>query len=407
MAQKLISERDLARYPPQARALAISNLKLLNLLPVVFRVILLREILAYDWNFPAERREVEDQLCLLGKLSESDRDLRMQGFAGIDLSPSIERIDGPADPVGYMEQLTAWLWSTGQMEKFRAAAQAFGAFTATATPVSQPSQARLGIVVIGQGAQKADGPLFRKLRPRGVYFDHIKPEGGLEILLDVLRQRSTGEAKGGGAAESPGYQHWYIDGGVAQPGPIEVRLSYAQLQQPRVLLLKRMQEVIASGTAGPEALRSLLAKLQPKDIGLGDGMDPVLSHFATSLLTQGSGTQIFATTFIQWAARECLRRAQPETLLVRYAPRQQLRPMNVMLSQAQPWAPDPQGSLIDADMGAYYTWLDMGRLAGSDQMRFLAWFEGHAEAVAVGPGLPEGAASSNVLDMRDLMKLLS
>jgi hypothetical protein len=34
----------------------------------------------------------------------------------------------------------------------------------------------------------------------------------------------------------------------------------------------------------------------------------------------GSGTQIFSTTFVQWAARECLRRAQPETIVLHYAP---------------------------------------------------------------------------------------
>ena len=28
----------------------------------------------------------------------------------------------------------------------------------------------------------------------------------------------------------------------------------------------------------------------------------VLDHFQVSLLTQGSGTQIFSTTFVQWAA---------------------------------------------------------------------------------------------------------
>ena len=407
MAQNQMSEHDFALYPRRARALATSNLKLLGLLPVVFRVALLREFLAYDWMFPAERREVEDQLTLLAGLSAPELNWRLQGFYGIKLSPALERRDGTNDPVGFMEQLTEWLWGTGQMESFRAAAERFAASAAAEKSARLPSQPRLGIVVIGQGAQNAGVALFRKLRSHGVYFDNIKPENGLDVLLEAVRKRSARQGKETDAAGAPGYDHWYIDGGTAQPASIEVRLSYAQLQQPRVLLLERMQRMIASGTSGPEALRSMMARMKPEDIGLAGDADPVLGYFTMSLLTQGSGTQIFATTFVQWAARECLRRAQPETLLVRYAPRQQLRPMNVMLSQTQPDFPDPQGSLSDGDMGAYYTWLNMGRLPGADQTRFLAWFEGHAEAVAIGPGLPAGTVSSSALGMRQVVGMLT
>ena len=73
------------------------------------------------------------------------------------------------------------------------------------------------------------------------------------------------------------------------------------------------------------------------------------------LLTEGSGTQIFSTSFTQWAARESLRRAQPLTLLVRFAPRQRQKPMNEMLfAKAESVELDPVGSLVDGDMGAYY-----------------------------------------------------
>jgi hypothetical protein len=403
MAQEGLPSYNLSLYPPKARSLTEANRKLLSLLPVVLRVILLREILAYDWKFPAERRELDDQLRLLASLSQPEFILRLQGFAAIKLAAALERLDEWTDPVGYMEQLTAWLWSSGQMESFRTAAQAFAAFAAAAKAPESPPQARLGIVVIGQGAQSADAPLFRKLRAHGVYFDNVKPENGLEILLEAVQQRSSAPT----TEREARYKHWYIDGGIAQPASLDVQLSYAQLQQPRALLLQRIQQVIGSQSAGPEGLRSLLAKMRPEQIGLGDGMDPVVSHFAMSLLTEGSGTQIFSTTFVQWAARECLRGAHPDTLLLRYAPRQQLRPMNVMLSQAKPGPPDPQGSLIDADMGAYYTWLNMSRLPGADRMRFLAWFEGHSEAVAIGPGLPAGTASRNPLDMRQLLATLS
>jgi hypothetical protein len=300
-----------------------------------------------------------------------------------------------------MEQLTAWLWSSSQMEQFRAAAESYGAFLAQANPPARPKSRRLAVVVIGDGVDKPGYPLFRKLRPHGLYLDHIDPSNGWPILLAEATHR---------ASNSPTpYQHWYIDGASSEFSPNLTQLSYQGLQRPRELLLARIQQAIDSGSMGPEALRSLIAKLQPDQIGLAAAQsDPILDRFTLSLLTEGSGTQIFATTFVQWAARECLRRAQPETLLLRYAPRRQQQPMNVMLSAAAPpSAPDPQGSLIDADMGAYYTWINMNRLSGADTMSFLVWRQGGTEAVAIGPSLPQGTSSNSHLDLSRVLALLA
>ena len=104
---------------------------------------------------------------------------------------------------------------------------------------------------------------------------------------------------------------------------------------------------------------------------MGSGGDSVLNRFQLSLLTEGSGTQVFATTFVQWAARETLRRAQPLTLFARFTPRQRENPMNELLAETQRRPElDPQGSLVDADMGAYYTWLNQQRLPGASRPPF-------------------------------------
>ena len=81
-------------------------------------------------------------------------------------------------------------------------------------------------------------------------------------------------------------------------------------------------------------------------------MIEILQRFQIKL-TEGSGTQVFSTSFVPWTAREALRRAQPLTLLVRFAPRQRQKPMNELLS-ANPnqLELDVSGSLMDADMGA-------------------------------------------------------
>ena len=67
----------------------------------------------------------------------------------------------------------------------------------------------------------------------------------------------------------------------------------------------------------PEELRSTLAAITPEAVGMADSGDGALDRYQLSLLTEGSGTQIYSTTFVQWAAREALRRAQPMTHVTR------------------------------------------------------------------------------------------
>jgi hypothetical protein len=147
--------------------------------------------------------------------------------------------------------------------------------------------------------------------------------------------------------------------------------------------------------------------LRPADLGFAQG-DEVLDRFRIKMLTEGSGTQIFSTTFAQWTAREALRRAQPLTLLVRFAPRQRQKPMNELLATTAESAElDPIGSLIDADMGAYYNWLNQQRLPGANQSSFLVWFEGHNQALTIGPVTPRGTTSTSPIDLRHLLASLA
>lgn len=295
------------------------------------------------------------------------------------------------------------------MDRFRAVADTYTSAVNESVPDRPPSMGRLGIVVVGAGVKDTAAPLFRKLRPSGVHLTRVKPEGGIATLLAEGARRASGSRgqSSKGALMESGFLHWYVEGGAAPPIPGMTQVSYARLEASRAMLLERIQKAIGSGAMGPEGLRSLLARMKPSDVGLSSaGDDAVLDHFQLSLLTEGAGTQIFATTFVQWAARECVRRAHPETLIVRYAPRQQAQTMNTMLSGAKVVGIDAAGSLVDADMGAYYTWLNLRRLTGADQLRFLVWFEGHNEAVVIGPGLPHGTTSDSTLDMQQVLALL-
>ena len=390
------------RYPPQARNLCIEHLVLLRQLPLILLPLLLREAVGYDWHFPMERRELDAQLAYLGSLSKTQLDILLEGFSQLTLSTELAESDWIDTPSVFIEQLTAHLWATHQMDSFRAAAQEYAAVWQKANPSIEPQLQRLGIVVVGQGVAATGYPLFRKLRPKGVYFNSVYVQDGLQTLLAAVAAR---------ASSHPGpYDHWYIDGGIAQSvGPAVTAISYGGLDAARALLLTRMQKIIDSGSAGPEALRTSMAQLKPEDIGLpSEGDSGVLGHFQLSLLTEGSGTQIFSTTFAQWAAREALRRAQPTTVMVRFAPRQRQQPMNELLSGKHPSNElDPEGALVDADMGAYYTWLNQQRLPGNEKAAFLAWFEDHGQAIAIGPSLPHGTVSPTPVTLQKILSYIT
>src|SRR4029077_2245408 len=82
-----------------------------------------------------------------------------------------------------------------------------------------------------------------------------------------------------------------------------------------------------------------------------------------------------------------------------------VKPMTELLSNAHHDAEnDPLGSLIDADMGAYYSWLGQQRLSGAQQSSFLVWFENHSEALAISPTLPPGTQSSKATSVSELLQ---
>lgn len=384
-------------YPPEARQLAIKQIALLERLPLAFLALLLRELIVYDWKFPAERANLTRQFAYLGSLEGGAFQIVMSAFAQLKLVRELEETDWVNSPAIFSEQLSAHLWATHQIDTFRGAAVDYIQKVSASTPDPALPTHRLSIAVIGRGVEKSDYRLFRKLRPHGVYFTRIKHSGGLPALLAAVAARAE--------AHPVPYGHWYVDGGASLAVPESVtRISYSALSAPRAMLQNRMQKTYEAAVFDPEAFRTMLARIKPEEAGLSTSGDEVLNRFQLSLLTEGSGTQVFSTTFVQWAAREALRRAQPLTLFARFAPRQRENRMNELLAEHQHKPElDPAGSLIDADMGAYYTWLNQQRLSGEEKSAFLAWFEDHDEAVAIAPALERGKRSDTPVELSDLI----
>ena len=398
MLPRDLKSEQFSSYPPEARKLATDNLDTLRKLPLSFLPSLLREVIEYDYKFPVERRALERELANARRLSESQWKEWFGPLERIALSPALEKFDWVNFPAQFVEQLSAHLWTTHQQDAFRIAATDYGNRLETAVPPESPAMPRLGIAIVGQGVGPSDYPVFRRFRSHGAYYTHVKADSGVETLLDFVASRAK--------SHPLPYAHWYVDGGQeAKYDPALVCVSYRALEPARNTLLAKMQKQSETPGNGPENLRTVMAALRPADLHFEQiTKDAVLARFEMKLLTEGSGTQIFSTTFAQWTAREVLRRAQPLTLLVRFAPRQRQRPMNELLSVSTQEAElDPAGSLVDGDMGAYYNWINQQRLTGADQSFFLAWFEDHNEAIAIGPGVPRGTVSSAPADLQQIL----
>ena len=384
-------------YSPNAKELTVRYVGTLRQLPLSFLPSLLKEILDCDFKFPIELRTLQRELSQLASLSRQDLENWFQQFRAIHISRELESSNWVSAPAEFVERLSAYLWSTHQLDSFRTAALAYGDRLNKAVPPENPPIPRLGISIIGRGVTGDGGALFRKLRAEGAYFSAVNPQNGVSLLLEAAAGRAE--------AHPVAYGHWYIDGGQAASHSSSLTaVSYDSLLPARTALLRKMEAETNRPGMGPEALRSSLARMSDAEISPNKLEDRILDHFSLKLLTEGSGTQIFSTTFVQWAAREALRRAQPLTLVARFAPRQKQKTMNELLSPAshQP-EQDTMGSLVDADMGAYYNWLNQQRLSGAPQSSFLAWFEDHNCAVVIGPSIPRGTESRKATNVKELL----
>ncbi|MGC2658828.1 MAG: hypothetical protein WA324_12795, partial [Bryobacteraceae bacterium] len=93
-----IHSEQFGSYPPQAKRIATGNLALLQQLPLAFLPLLLREIIVYDWKFPAERDEIDRQIRYLGSLTAEQLSRNMSSFARLKLSADLESMNWVSAP---------------------------------------------------------------------------------------------------------------------------------------------------------------------------------------------------------------------------------------------------------------------------------------------------------------------
>ncbi len=385
---------DFSGYPPEGREIAISHLDVLNEIPAALLPVFLVELKDYDWKFPVEQREIIARLEFIRANPVS-----LSAFRNISIPAALESSRDARDPQRFLADVTAVLWSSLQMDAYRKAADEFVALYEAKVQQPAPPRPRLVMICIGREAGTPAYPLFQRLRSSGQICTNVQTDDTAAALLNALQKRHSNDP-------IP-YSHWYVDGGSSLPGSLPggiTQLFYPDLAPVNKQILAIMMSCIEAGS-GPEVMHARLAELT-RETPSADKVasDARLQQFVVAVLTQGSGTQIFSTSFVQWATREILRRAQPATILARYAPRQRQKPFNAMVKDAINASDvDPDGSLIDADMGAYYAFLELKRLPGADRDRFLVWFEDHSQAFIATPGISPGTVDESRTSVTELL----
>jgi hypothetical protein len=179
-------------------------------------------------------------------------------------------------------------------------------------------------------------------------------------------------------------------------------LSYDRLHGYRDELTRALNRKIQSGVDSPQAFAAYARSLQiaPPSGSLLQASD-VLVAFVRDVLLTGNGTLLMNNTFVEWAAAQALRRAQPRVLVTRFGVRDRLKPFSSMVLFSQPRASDrvpvsqdPAGSFIDVEQLCYYVWLNAEKspaYRGRTLYLFLA--EGVDEMLAIRPAASTAQAS--------------
>lgn len=399
MDPRTLTAENFSSYPPLAKKVALEHLELLRKLPVPLAAALLRQTIDYDTRFPRERAAIDGQFAFLKSLNEAELSRTTAGFAKITLPATLVDEDWVRFPHKFEEDLSAYLWASGQIDAYHVVGTRFADEMYKAMPPAEPAMPRWTVVILGPELRKDQHPLFAKLRPHGVFFNRVDGKDGMQAVLSELSARA--------AKSSDPYDHWYIDG--AAPAELGSRsfseFSWQGSSAMRAKVLREVNKVIGSGKAGPEMLRSIMAAWR-SDPEVAASPDPLVDRFVQSVYGEGSGTQIFSTTFVQWSTRELLRRAEPVSVVTRFGPRQRQQGMNEMFAGTANEM-DFAGSLIDGDFGAYYAWINMNRLAGAKAASFVAWSQYHQQAIAIGSGLPRGTEAPDPITMERLLSVVA
>jgi hypothetical protein len=423
-----------ARLTGEASTLARPHAATLERLPATFHASILIELEKWTTLFAAERAYQRALLEHLTGLPAPERDRLFAAVAGVEVEAGCDRIAMKA-PAAFQDEAQAALRKRRLLPRWRQEVDAVfqsiqPALDARLHPADGPRRLIVQIYAANIAVQAQQ--LWRRFRGRGVRIpltlDGVR---GSDAFLRALF--GGGDAAGtatlfagvGGASGSTPLDAWILESGEALHACTEpatsgapdasgaaatatsTGLSYDRLRGYRDDLTRALYEKIQAGVESPQAFAAYARSLRiaPRPGALRYAPD-VVQAFVRDLFLTGNGTLFVNNTFVEWAAVQAIRRAEPRLLVARYGVRDKMKPFSSLLLFSQPRATDqipeiedPVGSFIDVEQLSHYVWLNAEKSAAYRQRTLhLLLAEGIDDMLAIrsAAGATPGAGSAAV-----------
>jgi hypothetical protein len=417
----------------EAATLARQHSEMLARLPATVRALILVELQKWPLLFGPEQRYQRALLEQLSGLSRRELDQVAGGVVPIEADAGINRL-GERNPSRFQDDAQALLRKRGLNVAWRGAVDEFfqkvdPVLEAQLYPADAPR--RLVVQLYGGAIAVQREKLWSRFKGAGVRVPlNLEGTNGTERFLEALfggREPDRGvPALFAGAIKSSPFDAWLIESHEALHALCETSetsdrgpsagaltgLSYDRLRVYRDDLTRALNRKIQSGVESPQAFAAYARSLQivPPAGTLLYSAD-ILLAFVRDVLLTGNGTLLMNNTFVEWAAIQALRRAQPRILVTRFGVRDKLKPFSSMVLFSQPRArdhnpvvPDPVGSFIDVEQLSYYVWLNAEKNPAYRQKTlYLFLAEGVDEMLAIRSdtalATSSGMASARVSDV--------
>jgi hypothetical protein len=376
-----------AKLSGDAATLARDHNDVFRRLPATVQAFVIVELQKWPTLFAAERRY---QRTLLEHLSQLSPDALLQsarGIARVEAEAGVNRIT-ERDPARFQDLAQAALRKRSLVPDWRREVDLFfqqmdPAIESRLYPPDSPR--RLVVQLYGSGIAIQPDRLWRRLKETGVRIP-LKAEqskgadGFLRALFGAPENGRSGAslfARVTGRPDFDPVDAWIVeshealhdvvqDADVTRTDGSLTGLSYDRLRPYRDQLMRALYSKIQSGVESPQAFAAYARSLKVvPDARVFFHPADVIQAFVREVLLTGNGTLFVNNTFVEWAAVQALRRAQPRLLVTRYGIRDKLKPFSSLLlfSQARrsdqiPLVEDPVGSFVDVEQLSYYVWLN-------------------------------------------------
>jgi hypothetical protein len=403
----------------EAATLAQRHGDVLARLPATVHAFILVELQKWPMLFGPEQRYQRALLEHLSRLPGPELDQAAAGIGRIEADAGANRLSD-RNPARFQDDAQALLRKRGQVVAWRREVDGFFQRVDPALEVQlYPADAprRLVVQLYGSGIAVEREKLWSRFKGAGVRVPlNLEETNGTERFLRALfgarEQDSAAPALFAAATRSAPLDAWLVESHEALHALCDAKsggtsagsltgLSYDRLRTYRDDLTRALNSKIQSGVESPQAFAAYARSLQiaPPAGALLYSAD-ILLAFVRDVLLTGNGTLLVNNTFVEWAAVQALRRAQPRILVTRYGVRDKLKPFSSMVLFSQPRASDripivqdPVGSFIDAEQLSYYVWLNAEKSpAYRKKTLYLFLAEDVDEMLAIRSDMPAAAA---------------